>query len=75
VRTRVHTRVRGRHNFDHWWKFINADPHKGPTTKAGKVVEGLSNTYEMMLEIRGHKGLKVDGLANHEGEKRWGGDG
>merc|ERR550537_273850 len=45
--------------FDHW-KLINADPLQGPKIKAGKQVEGPSKTYEMMLEIRTRKGLKVE---------------
>merc|ERR1719456_1579780 len=59
LQTRTSGKAFPSYNFDHW-KLINADPLKGPTTKAGKVIEGPSKTYEMMLEIRGRKGLKVE---------------
>merc|ERR1711959_31115 len=59
LQTRTSGKAFPSYNFDHW-KLINADPLQGPKMKAGKQIEGPSKTYEMMLEIRGRKGLKVE---------------
>merc|ERR1712046_327206 len=56
LQTRTSGKAFPSYSFDHW-KLINADPL---TTKAGKVVEPPSKTYDMMLEIRARKGLKVE---------------
>merc|ERR1712139_206466 len=59
LQTRTSGKAFASYGFDHW-KLINADPLKGPTIKSGKQVEGPSKTYDMMLEIRERKGLKVE---------------
>merc|ERR1719456_649739 len=59
LQTRTSGKAFPSYQFDHY-KMINADPLQGAIYKGGKVIEGPSKTYEMMLEIRERKGLKVE---------------
>jgi elongation factor 2 len=47
------------YQMDHW-KTVMADPLEGPTMQGGKAVKPSSKAYDMMLEVRKRKGLKLE---------------
>lgn len=59
LQTRTSGKAFADYAFDHW-KNIDADPLEGPKMLGGKQIGQPSKTYNLMLDVRKRKGLKLE---------------
>jgi elongation factor 2 len=62
LQTRTSGKAFASYNFDHW-KHVDSDPLEGPKMQGGKQIGNPSKAYNLMLDVRKRKGMKLEAPA------------